>query len=124
MANPSVLDAPRNNEDSTDNYVCQLCVSWPHREGFLDEPTPSEIPASDAEKVQFIQKIAASWAEPFRTLAGKISEKDTIMGLQPHDFPPPRGMHSDGRVILMGDSLHAMAMCKSASTFVGLSNCL
>lgn len=112
----TVLDAPGNNAESSDQYTYQLCVSWPYREGFLGEPAPIEIPDSNAEKHELIQTLAATWAEPFRTLALSIPENEIIKGFAPQDFPPPLGLHSTGQAVLMGDAFHAMAMCKLAYT--------
>lgn len=64
-----------------------------------------------------MQKIGATWAEPFRTLVQSVTDEDAIKGLEPIDFPPPRGLHSIGRVALMGDAMHAMAMCELVNLF-------
>lgn len=107
-----VLDTPDNHGDVFHPYVYQMCVSWPYREGFLDESTPTEIPATDDEKHKLIKRLAETWAEPFRTLALSVPGDAELKPLAPQDFPPPQGLRTTGRAVLMGDSIHAMAMCK------------
>ncbi|KAF7559029.1 hypothetical protein G7046_g5126 [Stylonectria norvegica] len=106
----SVLDAPGNNERSSDKYVCQMCVSWPYRAGFFNNPAVTEIPDTNEERLLLIQSFAKTWAEPFSTLAQSISSDELIKDLAPQDFPPPLDFRSHGRTVLMGDALHAMAM--------------
>ncbi|KAH7122024.1 hypothetical protein B0J13DRAFT_566847 [Dactylonectria estremocensis] len=106
----SVLDAPGNNAASSDKYVCQMCVSWPYRDAFFNKPSPTEIPETNEEKRQFIETIAKTWAEPFRTLAHSIPPNEEIKHLTPQDFAPPPDLRTTGRALLMGDALHAMAM--------------
>lgn len=108
-----VLDAPGNNEDSTDKYSCQICVSWPYSEGFFGSSEPIEAPSTNEERHRLIQKFAATWAEPFRSITQAIPEDTDIKSLDLQDYPPPKGLRTTGRAVLMGDSLHAMAMCKS-----------
>lgn len=108
----TVLDAPGNNAASSDKYVCQMCVSWPYRDAFFNKPSPTEIPETNEEKRQFIETIAKTWAEPFRTLAHSIPPNEEIKHLTPQDFAPPPDLRTTGRALLMGDALHAMAMCK------------
>ena len=112
-ANRLVLDAPGNHPDGEYPYVCQLCVSWPYRPGFFDSPSPTDIPENNKEKLALIHQFAQTWAEPFRSLALSIPQDADLKPLAPQDFPPPLDMHSTGRAVLMGDSIHAMAMCKS-----------
>lgn len=38
-----------------------------------------------------------------------------IKTLELFDCVPPEGLRSEGRVVLMGDALHQMTMCKSPS---------
>ncbi|KAF4445786.1 hypothetical protein F53441_10535 [Fusarium austroafricanum] len=106
----SVLDAPGNHTDGTHPYTCQMCVSWPYREGFLNSPSPIEIPETFEERHALVQGLAATWAEPFRSLALAIHPDAEIKGLLIQDLPPPKGLQTTGRAVLMGDALHAMAM--------------
>ncbi|KAK0377455.1 FAD binding domain-containing protein [Colletotrichum limetticola] len=106
----SMLDAPGNNDDSTGKYSCQLCVSWPDRPGFLGKPEPVSYPQTDAGKVELIRSFAEGWSEPFRSLALGIPTDTDVKHLDLYDYPPPKGLRSKGRVVLMGDAFHAMAM--------------
>lgn len=106
-----VLDAPGNNADSNNRYTCQVCVSWPHRPGFLGCCEPLDTPPSQAERRKLIEKLSLTWADPFRSFLGNVSSDAEIKSLDVADFPPSRGLHSQGRAVLMGDALHAMAMC-------------
>jgi 2-polyprenyl-6-methoxyphenol hydroxylase-like FAD-dependent oxidoreductase len=106
----SILDAPGNNKKSTDKYVCQLCISWPHRPGFLNLPAPLECPPTNEGKHQLIKSFAQTWAEPFRSLVQNIPSETEIKALDIQDFPPPKDLRTTGRAVLMGDALHAMAM--------------
>ena len=42
-----------------------------------------------------------------------ISGGTEVKALELYDCVPPEGLKSNGRVVLMGDSLHQMSMCKS-----------
>ncbi|KAF4982459.1 hypothetical protein FZEAL_1913 [Fusarium zealandicum] len=106
----SLLDAPGNHSNGTHPYVCQMCVSWPYRGGFFNSPSPIEIPAVNEEKHRLIRSFAETWAEPFRSLALGVPADAEIKPLAPQDFPPPQGLHTTGRAVLMGDAIHAMAM--------------
>ncbi|KAK1655034.1 FAD binding domain-containing protein [Colletotrichum phormii] len=106
----SMLDAPGNNDESTGEYSCQLCVSWPDRPGFLGKPEPTGYPMTDAGKVELIRSFAEGWSQPFRSLALGIPADTDVKHLDLYDFPPPKGLRSKGRVVLMGDAFHAMAM--------------
>ncbi|KAF5013338.1 hypothetical protein FDECE_641 [Fusarium decemcellulare] len=106
----TVLDAPGNYTDGSHPYVCQMCVSWPYREGFFNSPSPIEIPTTDEERHKLLTNLAETWAEPFRSLALGVTTNAELKPLTPQDFPPPQGLHSTGRAVLMGDAIHAMAM--------------
>lgn len=109
----AVLDAPGNNDESMGKYSCQLCVSWPDRPGFLGRSEPTGYPQTNAGKIELIKSFAEGWSEPFRSLARHIPADTDVKQLDLYDYPPPKGLRSKGRAVLMGDSFHAMAMCKS-----------
>ncbi|KZL76664.1 fad binding domain-containing protein [Colletotrichum incanum] len=106
----SMLDAPGNNDESTDKYSCQMCISWPDRPGFLGNPESTDYPQTIAGKIELIKSFAEGWSEPFRGLALSIPADTDVKQLDLYDYPPPRGLRSKGRVVLMGDAFHAMAM--------------
>ncbi|RKK98431.1 hypothetical protein BFJ71_g6784 [Fusarium oxysporum] len=106
----SVLDAPGNHADTNRPYIGQLCVSWPYREGFLNRPSPIEIPETPEEKYKLVQELTLTWAECFRPLASAVSLDSEMKGLKIQDLTPPRDFQTAGRAVLMGDALHAMAM--------------
>ena len=109
----TVLDAPGNNTDSlSDSYTVQICISWPYREGFLNQPLALETPKSNPERHELLRTLAKTYAEPFRTLIESIPQDTEVKHIDLHDWAPPRGLRSTGRVVLMGDALHQMAMCK------------
>ncbi|CAM1501408.1 Fc.00g105700.m01.CDS01 [Cosmosporella sp. VM-42] len=93
-----------------DGAQSRICVSWPYREGFLDKPSPVEAPTTNEKRHHFIQTLADTWAEPFRSLARNIPKDELIKDLIPQDFVPRHGLHSTRRTVLMGDAIHAMAM--------------
>ncbi|KAK2026422.1 FAD binding domain-containing protein [Colletotrichum zoysiae] len=106
----SMLDAPGNNDESTGHYSCQMCISWPDRPGFLGKPEPTGYPQTNAGKIELIRSFAEGWSEPFRGLALGIPDNTDVKQLDLYDYPPPKGLRSKGRVVLMGDAFHAMAM--------------
>jgi hypothetical protein len=108
----SILDAPGNHEDGSHPYVLQMCVSWPYRAGFFGRDAPIEIPETVREQIQLIHEFAGTFAEPWRSLALGVNVDADVKGLKIQDLPPPMGLQTTGRVVLMGDALHAMAMCK------------
>lgn len=88
-------------------------MSWPIRNGFFNQPSPIDFPATSAGRVELIKKFADKWAEPFRPLAHSIQPSTTeVKCLELYDWPPPKGLRTNGRVALVGDALHPMAMCK------------
>lgn len=89
-----------------------MCVSWPYRAGFFGRDNPIEIPETAEGQRNLIHDFAKTWAEPWRTLALGVTVDSDIKGLKIQDLPPPADFQTSGRAVLMGDALHAMAMCK------------
>ncbi|KAJ6439680.1 FAD binding domain-containing protein [Purpureocillium lavendulum] len=106
----SVLDAPRNNAESSGSYALQICVSWPYREGFLGRSSPLEVPESNQQRHELLDELAQTWAEPFRSVFRDIPDAAEIKNIELHDWAPPYGFRSAGSVLLMGDALHHMVM--------------
>lgn len=116
-----MLDAPGNHPDDGQPYVLQMCVSWPYRAGFFGSDTPIEIPETAEEQRNLIHEFAKTWAEPWRSLALGVTGDSDIKGLKIQDLPPAADFQTSDREILMGDALHAMAMCKyitSSTTYL------
>lgn len=107
-----MLDAPGNHEGSAHPYSLQICVSWPYREGFFGSPTPIEIPETHEEKYKLVKEFAETLAEPWHSLILGMPTDTEMKGLKIQDLPPPKDFQTKGRAVLMGDALHAMAMCK------------
>ncbi|GAB1321015.1 hypothetical protein MFIFM68171_11225 [Madurella fahalii] len=109
----SILDAPGNTpqgNNGTSNYTCQMVVSWPIRDGFFNQNSPTVFPDTDEGRIELIKKFARTWAEPFRSLAQSIRTDTKVKCLELSDWPPPKGLHTTGHVALVGDALHPMAM--------------
>lgn len=112
MLHITVLDAPHKDTESSGKYSCQMVFSWPIRSGFFNEPSPISIPPTNASRIHLIKSFAETWAEPFRSLVLDIPESTDVKLLELHDWPPPNDFQGTGRVVLVGDSFHPMAMCK------------
>ncbi|KFA76996.1 hypothetical protein S40288_08590, partial [Stachybotrys chartarum IBT 40288] len=106
----SVLDAPGNSDNSSGAYSCQMCVSWPYRGGFLGRAEPLDFPATNEERHKFLEELAGTWADPFRSIIRTIPDDTDIKPLDLQDYVPPKDLRSTDRVALMGDAFHAMAM--------------
>ena len=106
-----VLDAPANTDERSDKYTCQIVVSWPFRAGFLGNPSPTLVPPTNEGRLDLLSMLAKTWAEPFRSLVLGIPRGTEVKTLDLADWPPPRGAHGSGRVVLMGDAFHTMTMC-------------
>jgi hypothetical protein len=111
-----VLDAPGNGTAAEDGigseYSCQICVSWPVREGFFGGTEPLAYPSTNEAKLELMKSFAKTWAEPFSSLVLEIPESTEVKNVELCDFAPPKDLRGTGRVVLMGDAFHAMAMCK------------
>lgn len=131
-----VLDAPNNRKRTKpkpksksrkrrpappQKYTCQLVVSWPTRPGFFGRPEPVEFPETNPARVELLRSFAQTWAEPFRGLVMGLGGGTDIKTLELFDCVPPEGLRSEGRVVLMGDALHQMTMCKSGPRSFGNS---
>ena len=105
-----MLNAPGN--DGSQSYTAQVVVSWPYRNGFLGRDVPLTMPSSNTTRVNLLKILAETWAEPFRSLALGLPGTTELKPLELTDWPPPKDFHGNGRVVLLGDALHPMAMCK------------
>ncbi|KAK4154914.1 hypothetical protein C8A00DRAFT_42383 [Chaetomidium leptoderma] len=107
----SVLDSPNNtHEGNGGKYTCQMTVSWPIREGFFNQTAPMVFPDTNLGGIELIKTFAETWAEPFQSLARGIPDDTDVKYLELYDWPPPKGLRTTGRVALVGDAMHPMAM--------------
>lgn len=116
----SFLEVPRlttsyNEETTQANYICQIIVSWPYREGFWNSSTPIETPKANNERIRWMKDLSAVWAEPFRKIVQDIPEETEAKSVRLEDWIPKKNLWDNlgGRITLVGDAAHAMTMCKS-----------
>jgi hypothetical protein len=113
-----VLAVPGNSPDNPPgSYSLQICLSWPYRDGYLGQEKQLTVPNTQNERRKLFLEFAASYAEPFRSVMEAITDDTEIKSVELADWPPPKDLHTTGKVVLMGDSLHQMAMCKSPRSF-------
>lgn len=94
--------------------MCQVVISWPYRENFTWDghgQGPLEFPSTTEASVELIKAFAETWTEPFRSIAQGVSSSSDLKQLELSDFVPPENLRTTGRVVLMGDALHAMTIC-------------
>ena len=96
----------------------QVSVSWEQKAGFLGREKPLQCPESQQERHELLREIATTWQEPWKSFALSIPKDTDIQLLIVQDFIPPVGFRQRGRVTMLGDSVHAMAMCKSPFFFL------
>jgi hypothetical protein len=106
-----VLEAPQKPENSNDGYLYQICISWNVTQHLFGADTAGNE-ASNQDRVEIIRHIAQDWAEPFRSFVNLITDTTSVKQLDVDDFAPHAGLHSIGKMVLVGDSFHAMTMCK------------
>jgi 2-polyprenyl-6-methoxyphenol hydroxylase-like FAD-dependent oxidoreductase len=90
----------------------QLVASWPLRDGALGRQGKTEMPETNDERLALVREFAATWAEPFRGIVQAVSDDTEVKALELTDWVTPKNMHTTGRAVLVGDAMHAMAMCK------------
>lgn len=88
-----VLDTPHNFEDSSDGYACQIVVSWPYRPGFLGEKEPMDVPSSQTERIALMKRLAANWAEPFKSLVHNIPDDSEVVCINLEDWLERAELH-------------------------------
>ena len=101
---------PNSGEGKDDRYYCQIMISWPARSGFLGREEPTEMPETKEEQLNWMKLLAQNWAEPFRSVVQNIPPDCEILPIHLADWIPRRTTAFDGRVVLIGDSAHAMVM--------------
>jgi 2-polyprenyl-6-methoxyphenol hydroxylase-like FAD-dependent oxidoreductase len=105
----SFLETPSDGrEDGT--YKCQVIVSWPYRENWLDRVDPTECPNTKTGQLFFMNYLSESWAEPFHSLLQNMPKDSEIRPIELADWLPQASTGFGGRVMLVGDAAHAMVM--------------
>lgn len=77
----------------------------------MGHESPLEFPTTNEGNHELVQALGDTWAEPFHSFVRQIPPDTEIKHLGVTDFAPPKGLRTSGRAVLMGDSLHNMAMC-------------
>ncbi|KAM3416471.1 hypothetical protein BST61_g8066 [Cercospora zeina] len=111
LETPGDADCP-DAKNGKEMYRCQVCVSWPYRDGFFGNAEPTDIPRTNLERMTWIKALSTDWAEPFRSIVQNIPEGAEIKPVELTDWVPQRNSHDPfhGRVVLLGDAMHAMVM--------------
>jgi 2-polyprenyl-6-methoxyphenol hydroxylase-like FAD-dependent oxidoreductase len=105
----SFLETPSDGrEDGT--YKCQVIVSWPYRENWLDRVDPTECPNTSTGQLFLMKYLSESWAEPFHSLLQNMPKDSEIRPIELADWLPRASTGFEGRVTLVGDAAHAMVM--------------
>ncbi|MCJ1251677.1 hypothetical protein MMC30_008912 [Trapelia coarctata] len=106
----SFLGAAQGSDGKAESCACQVIMSWPYRAGFLDNHTPTDIPPANAERLALMKLLAASWAEPFRSIVQDIPNDAEAKAIKVEDWVPEQGVQGNGRITMMGDAAHLMTM--------------
>jgi len=99
------LETPAHAEASSDDYFCQVVMSWPESKGI-------QMPAGNAERIALMKSLSTDWAEPFRSLVQNLPDDAEVISINMEDWHPEANTHGRGRVLLMGDAAHTMTMCE------------
>jgi len=95
-----------------DTYKCQIIISWPYRENWLDRVDPTECPNTRTGQSFLMKNLSESWAEPFRSLVQNMPKDSDIRPIELADWLPRPSPSTGfaGRVMLAGDSAATMVM--------------
>lgn len=95
-----------------DTYKCQIVISWPYRENWLDRVDPTECPNTRTGQSFLMKNLSESWAEPFRSLVQNMPKESDIRPIELADWLPRPSPSTGfaGRVMLAGDSAATMVM--------------
>ena len=122
----SFLDSPNSSGRGDDSRECQILVSWPYRANFMGNDKPLELPAESRDRVALMKTISSNWADPFYSIVQAIPEDNEVKSISLEDWVPPREHWNDtpgsGRVILVGDSAHAMTMYRGEAANHGITD--
>ena len=105
-------------------------TSWPYRAGFFGRADATEMPETKNEQLAWMKALSKDWAEPFRSIVHNIPDDCEVLPIHLADWLPRSTSAFDGRVILIGDSAHAMVMYRgeganhSIVDVAGLLDCI
>lgn len=99
------LETPEHVQAMSDDYVCQIVISWP-------EEKDIQMPTANAERITLMKRLTSDWAEPFRSLIQNLPNDADVISINMEDWLPEENTHGRGRVTLMGDAAHAITMCQ------------
>ena len=105
----SFLETPSDGLPA-DTYKCQIIISWPYRENWLDRVDPTECPNTKTGQSFLMRNLSESWAEPFRSLVQKMPRDTDIRPIELADWLPRPLTGFAGRVVLAGDAAATMVM--------------
>lgn len=122
----SFLDSPSTSGRGDDSRECQILVSWPYRPNFMGHDEPLETPENNRDRVALMKQISSNWADPFRSIVHAIPDDAEIKPITLEDWVPPLEHWNDvpgsGRVVLVGDSAHAMTMYRGEAANHGITD--
>ncbi|KAH7074785.1 FAD binding domain-containing protein [Paraphoma chrysanthemicola] len=106
----SLLEAPQRHVDRLEAYTYQVCISWDTRKSPLSGKSASDTLKTHRDMVETVRTVANEWAEPFRSFVQLIPDTANVQRLEIDDFDPQETSQVHRRVLLVGDSSHAMTM--------------
>ena len=93
------------------------------RDNFFGHPAPIPFPETNQGRLDLVKSFAATWVEPFHSLVLGIPDDTDVKTLDLSDYLAPADLRGSGRAVLLGDALHAMAMCMICRTHSYGSKC-
>ena len=112
----STFSTPERNgsaETECPYYESQFDISW------IVRGPEDEVPSTNAERLAKIKQFATAgtgFHQILRDIALSIPQDTQVFKIALADWPPIPWQGFDGRVTLLGDAAHPMAMCKSPRT--------
>ena len=110
----SILSTPQVNgsaETGNPYYEAQLDFNWP-----INCPEDDDVvPETSAERLAKIKRFATAgtgFYQPLRDIVLSIPQDTQVLPVALADWPTVPWPNLDGRVTLLGDAAHPMAMCE------------
>jgi 2-polyprenyl-6-methoxyphenol hydroxylase-like FAD-dependent oxidoreductase len=111
-----VLEAPQKPGGKGNGFLYQICISWKRDNPALENDKIPQDSLDPADRVNIIRDIVQHWAEPFRSFVLLITDATNVKQLDLDDCAPENTMKPADKVMLVGDALHGMTMCKPHTT--------